>query len=515
MAPGAQVSRGLAAAVLLALALVACGGRVVLPIGLVPAAVPSEDMPASLTPFQPVEDTATLVPAATLQPSSTATQLPPSNLTDLPAAAPVEARTRYTLNARLDYAAHSLRVDEQIAYQNSTSEALPSLVLAVEADRWLGCFSLGAVSVISQAVTSARMNGIRLEVPLAAPLPPGSHLDLSIRYALRLPQADIHHVFGYNAVQADLVDWYPFVVPYVSGRGWLLHPPAQFGEHLVYPSADYDVSLQLSGADQTAVFAASGPGARTGSGWHYHLERARAFAFSASPDYRTSSLKVGSVTLTSYYFEAERAAGEAVLQAVAQALATYTDRFGAFPYPGLSIVEALFDDGLECDGLFFLSRHFYTTYDGTPLNYLIDIGVHETAHQWWFGLVGDDQALEPWLDEALATYSEEIFYEANYPAADWWSFRVDAFDPSGWVDTDIYHAAGLRPYINAVYLRGARFLQAVRERVGDEAFFAFLKDYAARMGVKIATADDFFRILRQGSGADISDLQLAYFQVQH
>lgn len=514
MALGAQVRRGLAAAVLLALALVACGGRVALPIALVPTAVPSADAPASATPFQPVEYTATPVPSATLQPSSTATPLPPSAPTDLPAVAPVQVRTRYTLNARLDYAVHSLRVDEQIAYQNDTGETLPALVLAVEADRWLGCFSLGAVSVNDQAA-SARLNGIQLEVPLRAPLAPGGRLELSIHYALRLPQADIHHVFGYNAVQANLIDWYPFVVPYVSGRGWLLHPPAQFGEHLVYPSADYDVTLQLSGADQAAVLAASAPGEQAGAGWHYHLERARVFAFSASPDYRTSSLAVGSAILTSYYFEAEQAAGEAVLQAVAQALATYADRFGAFPYPGLSIVEALFDDGLECDGLFFLSRHFYTSYDGTPLNYLIAIGVHETAHQWWFGLVGDDQALEPWLDEALAAYSESIFYEANYPAADWWSFRVDAFDPSGWVDTDIYRAAGLRPYINAVYLRGARFLQAVRQRVGEEAFFAFLKDYAAQMGGQIATADDFFRILRQHSGADISDLQQGYFQVQH
>jgi len=44
-------------------------------------------------------------------------------------------------------------------------------------------------------------------------------------------------------------------------------------------------------------------------------------------------------------------------------------------------------------------------------NYLTTLSVHETAHQWWDGLVGTDQALEPWLDEALATYAERIFYQ--------------------------------------------------------------------------------------------------------
>jgi len=46
---------------------------------------------------------------------------------------------------------------------------------------------------------------------------------------------------------------------------------------------------------------------------------------------------------------------------------------------------------MEYDGLFFLSRDYYTAENGTVLNNLIDIAVHETAHQWWFGLVGNDQ----------------------------------------------------------------------------------------------------------------------------
>jgi aminopeptidase N len=150
------------------------------------------------------------------------------------------------------------------------------------------------------------------------------------------------------------------------------------------------------------------------------------------------------------------------------------------------------------------------------LNNLVDIAVHETAHQWWFGAVGNDQALEPWLDEALATYSERLFYEQNYPdVTAWQTFRIDAFNPTGWMDTDIYHGGDFQTYANAVYLRGAQFLQALRGRMGDEAFFAFLKDYATQMAGQRASTTDFFRIARQHTDTDISDIVSVYFQSLH
>ena len=45
------------------------------------------------------------------------------------------------------------------------------------------------------------------------------------------------------------------------------------------------------------------------------------------------------------------------------------------------------------------------------------------------------------------------------------------------MDTQIYDGGGQRPYWDKVYLTGARFLEDLRKRVGDEIFFAFLKDY--------------------------------------
>jgi hypothetical protein len=42
------------------------------------------------------------------------------------------------------------------------------------------------------------------------------------------------------------------------------------------------------------------------------------------------------------------------------------------------------------------------------------LAAHEVAHQWWFGVVGNDQIDEPWLDEALTQYSTMLYYEKAY-----------------------------------------------------------------------------------------------------
>ena len=55
-------------------------------------------------------------------------------------------------------------------------------------------------------------------------------------------------------------------------------------------------------------------------------------------------------------------------------------------------------------------------------------------------------------------------------------------------------------------------LDDLRKLIGDEAFFAFLQEYVRQQYGRIATANDFFSLLRLHAGVDFSDLQRAYFQ---
>jgi aminopeptidase N len=301
-----------------------------------------------------------------------------------------------------------------------------------------------------------------------------------------------------------------------------VHENWWFGEHQVFDSADFQVKFRLAEPVQDLVIAASAPATQDGDTYVYHLDSARTFALSASNEYQVQTTTVGDVTIYSYSFSFDIDAGQEVLQNTADALQLFSQLIMPYPHSSLSVVEADFLDGMEYDGLYFLSHGFYDLYDGTPKGYLTFIAAHETAHQWWYGLVGNDQAMEPWLDEAMCTYMELIFYEniyADYPPGSgqslvdwWWYYRVNFYEPDGWVDGSIYDFDQFRPYRDAVYLNGAKFLDDLRNLIGDQAFFSFLRDYAGQNKYQIATGTDFFGLLKENTSKNLNGLLRQYFQ---
>jgi hypothetical protein len=468
------------------------------------------------TPTQPVilPDTPTTIPPIE-------TVIVP---TDLPTATPIPApeRAKYTLNTTLDYAAKTVSVNQTILYPNHSGETLNDLVLAVEPNMWPGSFNLTALSVDESPITTYDLSGQKLQFALPAPLAPETTATVAIQYTLILPFAEQldpsverPRIYGYTARQVNLANWYPFIVPYEAGTGWVLHDPWYYGEHLVYEAADYEVDLTT---DPSVVVAASGfhdpaEPVEAGKPVRYTLTAGRTFAISASPEFQSISTQVGDVTISSYYFPFYEGPGKTVLNVSAQAVELYSQRFGPYPHKTLATVMGDFNDGMEYSAFYFLPRDFYNLYDGKPMNYLVFVAAHETSHQWWFERVANDQAENPWLDESLATYCERLYYETYHPdlVSAWWPYRMYYYDPSAKMDIPVYAGTGFQPYTNATYFVGAHFLEDLRTRVGDESFFAFLGDYSTQMNGKIATPQDFFAILRQHSDADISDLISTYF----
>ena len=86
-----------------------------------------------------------------------------------------------------------------------------------------------------------------------------------------------------------------------------------------------------------------------------------------------------------------------MLAAAQKSVSTFAASFGPYPYPELDVVLGAFPDfgGMEYPTIVFSEVDKWTV-------------AHEVAHQWWYGLVGNDQYAEPWLDESLATWSEEL-----------------------------------------------------------------------------------------------------------
>jgi hypothetical protein len=465
------------------------------------------DPPASPNPTA----TSSITQASTAVQQQQITPTPKSQNTSLP---------QYTISATLNYAQHHLSVEEQIDYTNNSSEALAELLLIVEPARYPGVFNLIDLTwVDGQMVTGYEREIGLLRIPLLEDLQPGEQVNLDIAYELDLPSPSPSFYgrpvpFGYSSRQTNLVDWYPFIPPYVPGEGWLAHNAGSFGEHLVYGIADFTVDIQLSDSNPDLIIAASAP-AVTGDDWHhYELKSARNFSWSVSDQYVLTTTTVDSTVVLAYHFPFDNEAGEVVLSTTAESLELFNHLFGPYPRKTLSVVEADFLDGMEYDGLFFLSKGFYNLYSGSKGDYLTAIAAHETSHQWWYGSLGNDQALEPWLDESLTTYSERLYYENLYPdALDWWwTYRVYYYQPRGWVDGSIYNPEGYRAYRDAVYLNGALFIEDLRKIMGDDSFFNFIRTYATKYAGQIVTADNFFDTLLSFTQVDLTDLLEKYFE---
>jgi len=274
------------------------------------------------------------------------------------ASAPSPVKEKYNIDVVMDYDRHFLTVEEIITYPNRTSMRFDFLTLAVAPNLFPDCFDLVRLSVDNTPVTEYNLNKQRLDVPLPFVLEPNSTVQLTLRYTLSLPYEDQFDsinapIFGYTDMQSNLINWYPFIVPFVNGE-WVLHDPWWYGDYLVYPVADYEVNLLFVGGGDAPVVAASGSAERIVDFTRFTLEDGRAFAFSISPNFEVSSMKVGDTTVSSYYLPAYRTPAEAAMETSAQAIEYFSDQFGEYPRSTYSIVQAGLSDSREFSGLSFI-----------------------------------------------------------------------------------------------------------------------------------------------------------------
>ncbi|MBE0410379.1 MAG: M1 family metallopeptidase [Anaerolineales bacterium] len=430
-----------------------------------------------------------------------------------------EMFSQYDLTVLFDYENPHLAVDMSLTYLNKSEETLNEILLVVDANRYAGAFHLQEIAwEDGQVVSDAQLDGIRLSLPLQQPLNPQEEVSLSIAYEIYLPNN--RDYFGYTERQANISDWYPYLPPYIPGEGWLARDPGTIGEHLAYDMAGFNVRIKLASPTNPEglplVIAASARAEFDGEWYNYRLEPARTFAWTVSHLYQVQQTTVGDTTVIGYAFPNHQEAEDTALRETANSLEVFNELFGPYPYDTLSVVEGDFLNGMEFSGLFYLSHAFYDFYPGNPMGNLTIITAHEVAHQWFYGLVANDQALEPWLDEATTTYSEVLFYEHVYPELVewWWNNRIYFHQPVGWVDSTIYETGAFYPYRDAVYLRGAMFLQDLRDLIGEEAFFSFWREYVERYSNQLVTGDDFFNLLGHHTSADISGLLAEYFRTR-
>jgi aminopeptidase N len=117
------------------------------------------------------------------------------------------------------------------------------------------------------------------------------------------------------------------------------------------------------------------------------------------------------------------------------------------------------------------------------------VAVHETAHQWFYAMVGDSQAQHAWLDEAFATYAEQLV--DGTPEATAELTRPGAIDrPTA------DYGADAQDYYRVTYDKGAAALRAARDAAGPAAFDAAIRCYVNANAWRVAEPADVANALR-------------------
>jgi hypothetical protein len=427
-----------------------------------------------------------------------------------------DKHTHHTIDAEMDYTERQIEVKQATTYINLTGEKLGDFVLNIEPNHLPQAFNLLGVlqkTASGKTAPSYTLTGRRLYLELVEPVEPGCELELELLFKIKVPQVGggmqaYRGFFGHSTRQINLGHWLPTAAVRI-GNNWITREQIFVGEHEVLEKADWDVTFTLTNTPEAVKVAAPGEVSEVEPGtWRYIHRDARDFTVSIGDGFRVNrATSKDGVLIELYTFEDAQGYvdGRAIdgaqhsLSVALRSLELYSDLFGLYPHKRMLIVQGDFPDGMEFSGLVFVSTDWFRSFKGETGSYLTLITVHEVAHQWWYMRVGNDPALSPWLDEALATYSEYLFIEEHYPALKdwWWQFRVNAYNPGGFVDSTVYEFTTIREYINAVYLRGVKMLHSLRTDLGNEAFFALLQDYVTGGDGHVVTPEFFWSLLTQ------------------
>lgn len=382
--------------------------------------------------------------------------------------APDPNRPRYTLHLVIAPASHTVTGSLRVAF--TPDVATDRLVFRLWANgpalRAHGShLTTGAVTV------DGRRAGSRMPDPttlvIAHPVAAGTTVSVGMRFRLLLPQ-NLRDRISQRGDAIRLGSFFP-ILPWVPGSGWALDPPTGIpAETSTSPVADFDVTIS---APSGLGVVASGVQV---SHDHWQAGAVRDFAV-ATGDFTYVRRVVHAPSPVNLTVAISRGVAVNPQQAGddAQLAVEHLARlYGPYPWKTLTIAYGpdLVGEGIEYPTMIF---------QGPDRRRLIT--AHEVAHQWFYSLVGNDQARDPWLDEGLASWagaetSDDMPTFTNVPIPAVSGGHLGA-PMTYWDGRGGFYFAG-------VYAQG---VQALNSLGSEQRIECALRRYVARNAYGIAT----------------------------
>lgn len=430
--------------------------------------------------------------------------------------------TNYNLNLAFNENENKLSGVEKVDYVNATSVVLNKLEFHLYPNAFRADAKYKPVSVLTFekaypngfSAGEIEISGVKvgnlpvdvqicgndkniLAIDLKNSLYPDDRVAVEIEFCVTLPNCA--HRFGFGENTYNFGNFYPIVCVYENGA-FREDNYGSNGDPFYSEMANYNVSVSYP---KEFVMASTGELQTTENGQTKtsvaRAKTVRDFAFVLSKKFNVISKKAGNTTVFYYYYDDETA--DASLQAGVDAISTFSKLFGVYPYSTFSVVKANFvHGGMEYPNLVYISDA-----DMAKTDY-INVIIHETAHQWWYNLVGSDAVNEAWQDEGLTEFSTLLFYKHNKSYgvdmkeslnsslssyllfSEVYTAVYDNFDST--MSKNVGEFSGDMEYTYVTYVKGVLFFDNLMETIGEKNFMKGLKYYFSHNEFKLASKAD-------------------------
>jgi hypothetical protein len=378
---------------------------------------------------------------------------------------------------RIGWDALSFAVDSTATVTNTSGGPIDRLELNTLVAR-LGGLQLDAVTVDGRPVP-ASIDDQTIVVPLGGVLPAGAAASVRIAYrsTLRTSLSGSSWLFTRANGIINAYRW----LPWVSRRVPFDRP--NHGDPFVTPTSP-SVTVRIT-TDRSMGLATTGERiAFSGNTHTFRATNVRDFVITASPTYRSTSAKEGDTTVRVFYRDG--APTSSMMGAARDALRAYEALVGPYPYAVFNVAQSAGGYGMEGPGIIWIP----TGVASGNLRYLVH---HETAHQWFYGIVGADQAIEPYTDEAVADFLAR-FVLGQRRASQCATARLDLA---------IYDYSSAC-YYETVYIQGGNLLDDLRRDMGDDAFWTAIRSWVDAHRYRIASTKSLLDVLDNATSADLA-----------
>lgn len=382
---------------------------------------------------------------------------------------------------------------ESATFTNASSTALTEVYLRLWDNYHGTCASMPiTVGNVTGGTAGALSVGCTaLQITLASPLAPGQSSAIGFDLGITVPSGADR--FGHDGAFSFIGNALP-VLAVRDGAGWHLDPYTNNGESFYSLAADFKVTLDhptslLVPATGTSVDTAGSSGRTVTTAT---ASKVRDFAWAAGPFSKISGTSAAGTPINVYSVSGISSANaQSMLTTARTAVDAHAARFGAYPYGEL---DAVIDNSFWFGGM---------EYPGFVLDLVSTTALtHEIGHQWWYGIVGDDEYNSPWLDESFTDYATDL--ALGKTGSGCWGGVSWASSAEKITNSMAYWDAHSSRYSTVVYGYGKCALHDLRRLIGDTAMAKLLKDYATAHWYGVSTTAEFKAAAQAATATDLT-----------